>query len=67
MGDTQDKYWIVGHADGVGERPKAAELAPVLQEDGEAWKTILQQPEAPCSLQELADLLTQLDQLRDPG
>jgi hypothetical protein len=68
MSDTQDTYWIFGHADGIGERPRfaAEEPQPAQKSDDEAWKTILRQPESHLSLQELTEILNQLDQLRDP-
>ncbi|MFN3920056.1 MAG: hypothetical protein ACK4JF_07195 [Methylohalobius sp.] len=68
MSDTQDTYWIFGHADGIGERPKLAaeEPHPAQKSDDETWKTILRLPESPLSLQELTEILNQLDRLRDP-
>lgn len=68
MSDAQDTYWIFGHADGIGERPKLAAEEPqaARRPNDEAWKTILRQPESPNSLQELTEILNELDRLRDP-
>jgi hypothetical protein len=69
MSDRQDGYWIIGHADGIGERPTPAGPLTAPQKEQEARQApnleLDAQPDLD-DLEELTEILNYLDRLRDP-
>ncbi len=66
MSDKQDGYWIIGHADGIGERPKPTQPLKSPQEKEKARHAPRPELEIQPDLEELTEILNQLDRLREP-
>ncbi|XSG86089.1 MAG: hypothetical protein ACPW60_05045 [Methylohalobius sp. ZOD2] len=70
-----DTYWIVGHTDGIGERPvmlanerwgvRDGEMKTDHPVDEEALKKLIHQPNK-TSVAQLTEILNEIDRLRDP-